>query len=144
MRIAVLNGPNLNVLGQRDPKLYGAQTLDEVEALCRSRCQDKGFELDFFQSNFEGALVEKIQQCRDAAALIINPGAYTHTSIAIHDALELLTCPIIEVHISNIHAREAFRATSYVSKQATGLIVGLGVNGYALAIEAAAELIATS
>ena len=142
MKLAILNGPNLNMLGSRDPKLYGHETLDDVRALCQVQCDIHGFTLDFFQSNHEGALVDKIQQSRDAAALIINAGAYTHTSIAIHDALEILQCPIIELHLSNIHARESFRHHSFISKQATALIVGLGAKGYGRAVDAAADLIA--
>ena len=141
MKIAVLNGPNLNMLGHRDPDTYGQETIQDIEALCAARCSAHGFSLDFFQSNYEGALVEKIQASRDAAALIINAGGYSHSSIALHDALEILTVPIIEVHISNIHAREGFRRHSYVSLQATGLIVGLGAKGYGLAIDAAAGLL---
>ena len=142
MKIAVLNGPNLNLLGERDPAVYGTTTLADLQALCLERCQAHGFDLDFFQSNHEGALVDKVQDSRSAAALILNAGAYTHTSIALHDALEVVTAPIFEVHLSNIHAREPFRAQSYISKQATGLIVGLGPKGYGLAIDAAADLVA--
>ena len=139
MKLVILNGPNLNLLGSRDPAVYGSQTLADVEADCAAACAQHGFDLDFFQSNSEGALVDHIQASRDAAGLIINPGAYSHTSIAIHDALEVLTCPIIEVHLSNIHAREEFRHKSYVSRLATGVIVGLGAAGYGLAIQALAQ-----
>lgn len=139
MKLVILNGPNLNLLGSRDPAVYGSQTLADVEADCAAACAQHGFELDFFQSNSEGTLVDHIQASRDAAGVIINPGAYSHTSIAIHDALEVLTCPIIEVHLSNIHAREEFRHKSYVSRLATGVIVGLGAAGYGLAIQALAQ-----
>ena len=142
MKLVILNGPNLNLLGSRDPAVYGSQTLTDVEADCAAACAQHGFDLDFFQSNSEGTLVDKIQASRDAAGLIINPGAYSHTSIAIHDALEVLGCPIIEVHLSNIHAREEFRHKSYVSRLATGVIVGLGAAGYGLAIQAMAQRLA--
>ncbi len=142
MKLVILNGPNLNLLGSRDPAVYGSQTLADVEADCAAACAQHGFDLDFFQSNSEGTLVDKIQVSRDAAGLIINPGAYSHTSIAIHDALEVLGCPIIEVHLSNIHAREEFRHKSYVSRLATGVIVGLGAAGYGLAIQAMAQRLA--
>ena len=143
MKIAILNGPNLNMLGQRDPGLYGTTTLAEIETLCTRRCATHGFDLDFFQSNCEGALVDKVHASRDCAALIINAGAYTHTSIALHDALQLIAAPILELHLSNIHRRESFRRRSYISLVATGLIVGLGANGYGLAIDAVADLLAT-
>ena len=142
MTIAILNGPNLNMLGLRDAAVYGSQTLGDVKDLCAARCAEHGLDLDFFQSNSESALIEKIQESRRAQALIINAGAYSHTSIALRDALELMEGPIIEVHISNIHARETFRHHSHISAIATGLIVGLGVKGYGLAIDAAAEMIA--
>lgn len=131
--ILVLNGPNLNMLGQRDPKVYGSATLADVEALCREAAG--AAEVDFRQSNHEGEIVEWIQQARGGAAgIVINAGAYTHTSVAIHDALELYDGPIVEVHISNIHKREPFRHRSYVAPQADAVIAGLGVEGYAAAI----------
>lgn len=135
MRIGILNGPNLNMLGSRDVAIYGSTTLSQVEALCAERCAQHGFDLDFFQSNHEGALVDQIQAWRGHAGLIINAGALSHTSIAIPDALELADGPIVEVHISNIHGREPFRHHSFISSVATGLIVGMGANGYALAID---------
>ena len=141
MKLSILNGPNLNMLGHRDPDIYGPGTLEDIRVSCQQKCDTHGFEMDFYQSNHEGELIEKIHTSLDAAAMIINPGAYSHTSIALHDALELLTYPLIEVHISNIHAREAFRHHSFITKLATGLIVGLGIKGYRLAIDAVAELI---
>jgi len=142
MTLVVLNGPNLNMLGARDPQIYGAHTLKDVEALCQERAQAHGLALDFYQSNHEGALVDKIQASRGAVGLVINAGALSHTSIAIHDALELVEAPIIEVHISQVYRRETFRHKSYVSAVATGLIVGLGIAGYGHAIDAIAAHIA--
>lgn len=138
----VLNGPNLNLLGQREPDLYGAETLSDIEARCKLAAEQAGLDLVFRQTNHEGELVAWIQQARDAASgLAINAGAYTHTSVAVHDALRLLDMPIVEVHLSNIFAREAFRHHSYVSAAATGVIAGFGGHGYALAIEALAARI---
>ncbi|GAB3587344.1 type II 3-dehydroquinate dehydratase [Calidifontibacter terrae] len=137
--LLVLNGPNLNLLGVRDPEQYGSTTLADIERAVRARATGHGLDVDFRQSNHEGELVDWIQQARGSvAAVIINPGAYSHTSVAIRDALEVLSCPIVEVHLSNIHAREAFRHHSYVSALATGVIVGLGAQGYELAVEAVA------
>ena len=142
----VLNGPNLNLLGTREPAVYGAHTLADVEALCRTACAAQGFALDFRQSNHEGVLVDWIHEAgRNFAAgalagVVFNPGAYTHTSIALHDAIKGTGVPVIELHISNVHAREAFRHHSYISPAARGTIVGLGVAGYALAISALAGL----
>jgi 3-dehydroquinate dehydratase II len=138
----VLNGPNLNLLGTREPAVYGAQTLADVEALCRKACAEHGFALDFRQSNHEGVLVDWIHEAGRAhaagtlAGVVFNAGAYTHTSIALHDAIKGSGVPVIELHISNVHAREAFRHHSYISPAARGVIVGLGVQGYALAITA--------
>ncbi len=141
--IAVLNGPNLNMLGTRQPELYGADTLDDVEALCAEAAEELGLAIDFRQSNIEGELISWVQECRGrAAGIIINPAGYTHTSIALMDALLASDLPVIEVHITNIHRREAFRHVSYVSKAATGVIAGLGIAGYALAIRAMAGLLA--
>jgi 3-dehydroquinate dehydratase-2 len=138
-RILVLNGPNLNFLGVREPQTYGSETLADVEALCRREAQAHGIEIDFRQSNHEGELVTWIQQARGPFdGVVINPGAYSHTSVAIHDALRLLDVPIVEVHLSNIHARESFRHHSFVSPVATGVICGLGPEGYRLAIIALA------
>ncbi len=142
-RILVLNGPNLNLLGTREPATYGSATLADIEALCLAEAKAQGLELEFRQSNHEGELVTWIQQARgQIAGLVINPAAYSHTSVAIHDALRLLEVPIIEVHLSNIHARETFRHHSYVSAVATGVICGLGPAGYRVAIIALAEKLA--
>ena len=133
--IYILNGPNLNLLGKREPRIYGRETLAEVEAACRRVASELGFSTSFHQSNAEFQIIDWIQEARDkAVAIIINPGALTHTSIAIMDALKACACPIIEVHISNIHQRESFRHHSYVSLAATGVIAGLGTHGYELAI----------
>ncbi len=143
-RILVLNGPNLNMLGTREPALYGHQTLDDIREMCADRAGALDLDIDFRQSNHEGELVEWIQQARGACAgIVINPGGYTHTSVAILDALLLSELPVIEVHISNIVRRETFRGHSYVSQAATGMITGLGARGYVLALDAIAEIIAT-
>jgi 3-dehydroquinate dehydratase-2 len=140
--VFVLNGPNLNMLGLRQPKVYGKATLADVEKLCRSRAGILGLGIDFRQSNHEGELVGWIQEARTAAAgIVINAGAYTHTSVAILDALLTAEKPVIEVHISNVFRRESFRHHSYVSPAASGVIVGCGPLGYALALEALAEQI---
>lgn len=139
-KVLVLNGPNLNLLGTREPEVYGADTLSDIEAMCRSEASAHGFECDFRQSNHEGELVTWIQEAREnAAAIVINPAAYSHTSVAIHDALRSVGLPIVEVHLSNIHQREPFRHHSYVSSVAMGVICGLGPMGYRLAISALAE-----
>lgn len=141
-RIAILNGPNLNLLGTREPEIYGRQTLADIEAECRRFAEGRGLEVEFRQSNHEGQLIDWIQEARgQAAAIIINPAGYTNTSIAILDALKVFEGPIVEVHLSNIHRREAFRHKSYVSLAATGVICGLGARGYLLALEAIAELL---
>ena len=135
--VAVLNGPNLNMLGLRQPQIYGSATLDDVEALCAETAERLGLAIDFRQTNGEGELVSWVQECRDrAAGIVINPAAYTHTSVALMDALLAAELPVIEVHLSNIHKREAFRHVSYVSKMATGVICGFGIRGYALALTA--------
>lgn len=139
--VYVLNGPNLNLLGTREPAIYGHETLADVEAACRQRAAELGLELDFRQSNHEGILIDWIQEARDkAVAIVINPAGFTSTSIAILDALKMFEGPIVEVHISNIHRREAFRHHSYVSLAATGVIAGLGTQGYVLALDAVARL----
>ncbi|ABK43189.1 3-dehydroquinate dehydratase [Magnetococcus marinus MC-1] len=136
-RILVLNGPNLNMLGKREASLYGHETLADVEVLCAAKAAQLGAQLAFYQSNYEGALVERIQQAReDADLIVINPAAYTHTSVAIRDALLAAEKPVVEIHISNIHKREPFRHHSYVSDIALGQVVGLGIRGYAYAMEA--------
>jgi 3-dehydroquinate dehydratase-2 len=142
--VLVLNGPNLNLLGKREPGVYGAQTLDDVENLCRDTCAKHGFTLDFRQSNHEGILIDWIHEAGTAqangtlAGVVFNAGAYTHTSIALHDAIKGAQVRVIELHISNVHAREAFRHHSWLSPVAQGVILGFGVQGYALAISAIA------
>ena len=140
--IYLLNGPNLNLLGKRQPEIYGQETLADVEDLCRSVLPDSGFELRAFQSNAEHQLIEWIHEARDeASGLVINPGAFTHTSIAILDALNACDFPVVEVHISNIHRRESFRHISYVSFRADGVIAGCGVQGYEFAMHRLVALI---
>ena len=142
LTLLVLNGPNLNLLGAREPDIYGSVTLAGIEALCGIATAEAGVGLDFRQTNHEGTLVDWIQEARGSVAgIVINPGAYSHTSVAIHDALKLFDGPIIEVHLSNIHQRERFRHRSYVSLVAKGVICGLGDHGYALAISAIARLL---
>ena len=139
-RVLVLNGPNLNLLGTREPDIYGAATLKDVEALCQQTAGETGLTVDFRQSNHEGELVTWIQDARKTAdAILINPAAYSHTSVAIHDALKAVGLPVAEVHLSNIHQREAFRHHSYVSAVAFGVICGFGVTGYRMALTALAE-----
>ncbi|WP_338663832.1 type II 3-dehydroquinate dehydratase [Pararoseomonas sp. SCSIO 73927] len=140
--IAVLNGPNLNLLGTREPEKYGTATLDDVEALCAEAAEELGLAIDFRQTNLEGELISWVQECRgNAAGIIINPAGYSHTSVALMDALLAVDLPVVEVHITNIHRREAFRHLSYVSRAAVGVICGLGVGGYALALRAIAGII---
>jgi 3-dehydroquinate dehydratase II len=141
--IYVLNGPNLNLLGKREPEKYGHATLDDVEALCRSTAKEHGFEIEFRQSNKEGELVDFVHEAakKNAAGIVINPAGYTTTSIALMDAILAVSLPTVEVHITNIHARESFRHNSYISKAARGVICGLGVEGYALAIDGLARLL---
>ncbi|MEM9733855.1 MAG: type II 3-dehydroquinate dehydratase [Pseudomonadota bacterium] len=140
--ITLLNGPNLNLLGKRQPEIYGYDTLADVEARCAKLASDAGMALEAFQSNHEGALVDRIHEAREkSAAIIINPGAYSHTSVAILDALNAFDGIVLEVHISNIHKREAFRHHSYVSSRADGIIAGCGVNGYALAVQQVAHMV---
>ncbi len=137
----VFNGPNLNLLGTREPQVYGSQTLADVEALCRDTCARLGLALDFRQTNMEGELVGWIHEAGRAqaegraAGVILNAGAYTHTSIALHDAIKGAGAHVIELHISNVHAREAFRHHSYISPAAKAVMAGFGVRGYALALE---------
>ncbi len=142
-KVLILNGPNLNMLGTRQPEVYGAATLADIEAACQARGRDLGLAVACRQSNSEGELVGWIQTARDdAQAIVMNPGAYTHTSVAILDALLAAELPVVEVHLSNIHRREEFRHHSYVSKAAQGVICGFGARGYIMALEAlAAQLI---
>jgi len=143
-RIFVLNGPNLNLLGVREPAIYGSETLDDLRARTGKAAAAHGLEIDFRQSNIEGELVNWVQEARGKAkGIIINAGAYTHTSVAILDALQAAELPVIEVHLSNIFRRDQFRQHSYVSLAATGVICGLGGKGYELAIEAMANILAT-
>ena len=141
MKILLLNGPNLNLLGTREPQTYGSTTLADVEAVCREEASSAGAELLAFQSNHEGALVDRVHAARgeQVGFIVINPGAFTHTSIALRDALAGVAIPFIEIHISNVHKREAFRHHSYLSDIAEGVIVGLGVAGYRLAVRASVE-----
>ncbi|MCB1757646.1 MAG: type II 3-dehydroquinate dehydratase [Gammaproteobacteria bacterium] len=141
--IMVLNGPNLNLLGTREPDVYGHSTLADVEVLCKEVARSLGYEVDFRQSNHEGTLVDWIQEARtNCAAIVFNPGAYTHTSIALMDAIAAVGLPLAEVHISNVHRREAFRHVSYVSKVALGVVAGFGVYGYSMAIQGIADYLA--
>jgi 3-dehydroquinate dehydratase-2 len=141
--LLILNGPNLNLLGTRDPKVYGKTTLAEIEKDCRTRGQALGYEIDFKQSNSEGQLVDWIHAAKGKhAGIVINAGAYTHTSIAIMDAITSVELPVAEVHLSNIHKREAFRHLSYISKVSVGMICGFGAIGYQLAMEALADHLA--
>lgn len=140
--ILVLNGPNLNMLGVRQPEIYGRATLGDIEAACRERAEALGLTVDFRQSNIEGELVAWLHEARDVAdGIVINAGAYTHTSIALLDALTICELPVIEVHISNIFAREEFRHHSYISRAARGVICGLGPDGYLYALDALARLL---
>lgn len=140
--VFVLNGPNLNLLGLRQPEIYGRETLDDVAEACSTLAEELGLAVRFHQSNHEGALVDWIHQARaEASGIIINPAAYTHTSIAILDALNAFEGPVLEVHISNVHRREAFRHHSYVSQRADGVIAGFGTEGYLLALRRMATLL---
>ncbi|BBK31045.1 3-dehydroquinate dehydratase [Stella humosa] len=140
--ILVLNGPNLNLLGVREPSLYGSATLGDVEEACRERAGLLGYDVDFRQSNHEGTLIDWIQEARGSAiGIVLNAGAYTHTSVAIRDALKSADLPVIEVHLSNVFKREPFRHHSYISDVAAGVICGFGTNSYVLAIEALAGIV---
>lgn len=139
--ILVLNGPNLNLLGTREPGIYGAATLADVEALCHATAKAHGHTVTFLQSNHEGALIDALHEAGRAhragelIGVVFNAGGYTHTSVALHDAIKGIDAPVIEVHISNVHAREPFRNHSYLSPAAAGIVVGFGTDGYWLAIE---------
>ena len=140
--ILVLNGPNLNLLGTREPETYGSATLEDVERLCQEEASKHGLDVDFQQSNHEGALVDAIHDARDRRpGLILNAGAYTHTSIALRDAIAAVALPCIELHVTNVHAREAFRHHSMIAPVCLGVIAGFGVRGYPLAVRALAEAI---
>ena len=142
IKIIILNGPNLNLLGDREKNQYGTETLKDIEKSCKKFAEKNLIKVDFFQSNIEGELVEKIQQSRNMYnGLIINAGGYTHTSVAIHDALKIIRIPIIELHISNIYNREEFRHKSLISKVANGIICGFGTEGYQMAVSAIKKLI---
>ncbi len=140
--IYIINGPNINLLGKREPHIYGHETLDDLKTLCVNAANEYNFNVLFYQSNREYEIIDWIHAARDnGSAIIINPAAFSHSSIAILDALKACECPIIEVHISNIHQREAFRHHSYISLAASGVIVGLGTQGYTLAIQRVARLL---
>ena len=142
--IYILNGPNLNLLGKRQPEIYGSETLADVERDCRRVASEHGLDVNFHQSNREYEIIDWIHEARETASgIVINPAAFTHTSVAILDALNAFDAPIIEVHISNVHRREAFRHHSYVSGVASGVIAGFGTQGYQLAIQRLAHLIKT-
>lgn len=139
--ILVLHGPNLNLLGTREPEVYGRTTLDDINRKLVATAEERGARLDHFQSNAESALVERVHQARDDGTefIVINPAAYTHTSVALRDALAAVTIPFIEVHLSNVHAREAFRKESFFSDLAVGVISGLGASGYEFAVRYALD-----
>ena len=140
--VYVLNGPNLNLLGKRQPRIYGHETLADVERDCSALAAELGLEVRFLQSNWEGQIVDWVHEARETAVgIVINPGAFTHTSVAILDALNAYDGPVIEVHISNIHKREAFRHHSYVSARADGVIAGCGTDGYLLALRRIASIL---
>ena len=140
--VAVLNGPNLNLLGRREPAVYGSVTLEDIEALCRDHATTRGLTIDFRQSNHEGALIDWIHEAGDRhRAIVINAGAYTHTSLALHDALRAAALPVVEVHLSNVFRREAVRHQSWISPVAVGVISGFGAQSYVLALDAVAQLL---
>jgi len=140
--VFVLNGPNLNMLGKREPGIYGGKTLADIEADCKAAGAGRGIAVDFRQTNHEGVLVDWLHEANDkAAAVCINPGAYGHTSIALHDAIRAISTPVIELHLSNIHAREEFRHKTWTAPAVKGIICGFGAHSYILALQAAKELI---
>ena len=140
-KLIVLNGPNLNLLGQREPAVYGSATLADVEALCRATGERLGLEVECVQSNHEGVLIDTLQaagrgvKAGQVLGVVFNPGAYTHTSVALHDAIKGAEVPVVEIHISNVHARERFRHRSHLSDLAAGIVVGFGIDGYRLAVQ---------
>jgi 3-dehydroquinate dehydratase-2 len=141
-KVLVIHGPNLNMLGMREPQIYGHQTLQEINRVLQAQAERLGLAVETFQSNHEGELVDRIQQANDAFdGIVINPAAYTHTSVAIRDALSLLTIPIVEIHLSNINKRESFRHTSLIADIATARISGFGAHGYLLALDGLAQLL---
>ena len=141
-KILVIHGPNLNMLGKREPEIYGHQTLDEINDRLKSRADDLGLDIEMLQSNHEGEILDKIQQADTAFdGVLINPAAYTHTSIAIRDALAMLTVPVVEIHLSNIYKRESFRHTSLISDIVTAQLSGFGPHGYLLALEGLAQML---
>ncbi len=140
--VFVLNGPNLNMLGKREPGIYGGKTLSDIETLCKTHGKSLGLEIDFRQSNHEGTLVDWLHEASDASiGVAINPGAYGHTSIALHDAIRAISVPVVELHLSNIHAREEFRHHSMISAAAKGMICGFGPTSYVLALDALKSII---
>ena len=142
--ILILNGPNLNLLGTRQPEVYGSTTLKDIEQMCADAAQRLGVSVAFAQSNHEGTLVDQIHAAKGShEGIVLNAGAYTHTSIALMDAISSVELPVIELHLSNVHAREAFRHTSYIAPVAIGLICGFGAHGYVLALEALSEHLAS-
>ncbi|MDJ0984097.1 MAG: type II 3-dehydroquinate dehydratase [Desulfobacterales bacterium] len=142
LKILVIHGPNLNMLGMREPEIYGHQSLEEINEALRAQAKQLGLAVETFQSNHEGEMVDRIQKANDAFdGIIINPAAYTHTSVAIRDALSMLTIPIVEIHLSNINKRESFRHTSLMADIATARIAGFGAQGYQLALEGVAHLL---
>ena len=145
-QILLLNGPNLNLLGTREPQIYGHETLADVEAMARRLGAERGVTVECFQSNHEGALIDRIHAARTDGTrhIVINPGGLTHTSIALRDALAGVAIPFFEIHVSNVHRREAFRHHSYLSEIAAGVIVGFGVAGYAMAVNAAIDKLAAA
>lgn len=141
-KIAVLNGPNLNLLGSREPDTYGSTTLDEIKHMVVARASEQQLDVDFRQTNIEGELVDWIQETGSSCdGIILNAAAYTHTSIALHDAVAAIKAPVIEVHLSNVFAREEYRHHSYISDVAVGVICGFGANGYVLAVDAIASML---
>lgn len=141
IRILVMNGPNLNLLGEREVEVYGAAKLADIEAAISSLAEELRIEVDFFQSNHEGALIDRLQDARsNCHAVVFNPGAFTHYSFALRDAVSSISIPVVECHMSNVHARDAFRSTSVIAPVAAGQISGLGVSSYMLAVRAAAKL----